>query len=189
MFFNEQYKESALILKRNNKFYSRILLVLAIAIAGCGRDTNALPEDGPETVTKRFYELISAAKMEGGSTTASEAFKLVDTKLSNLNVNQFLEVIKRYPEKFVVEVGKTEIKGTQALVSISYKLPSSFGGEYTVHETLPLNIDPVTNTWKVDFTGDTYGMQKDEAIEASKAETPPPPPVDPAKSATTPAAK
>jgi len=163
-----------LILKRKNEFYSRILLVLAIAIAGCGRGTSALPEDGPETVTKRFYELISAAKLEGGTTTASEAFKMVDTKVSNLNVNQFLEVIKRYPEKFAVDIGKVEIKGTQALVAISYKMPSSFGGEYTVQEVLPLNIDPATNTWKIDFTGDTYGMQKDEAIAASKSETPPP---------------
>jgi len=166
-------EENALMLKRNNKFYSRILLVIAIAIAGCGRDTNALPEDEPETVTKRFYELISAAKLEGGTTTASEAYKMVDTRVSNLNVNQFLEVIKRYPEKFSVDVGKVEIKGTQALVAISYKMPSSFGGEYTVQEVLPLNVDPTTNTWKIDFTGDTYGMQKDEAIEASKSEAPP----------------
>lgn len=112
--------------------------------------------------------------MEGGTTTASEAYKLVDTKTSNLNVNQFLEIIKRYPEKFTVNVGKAEIKGTQALVTISYKLPSSFGGEFAVQEILPLNIDPATNTWKVDFTGDTYGMQKDEAIAASKSEGPPP---------------
>ena len=163
-----------MILKRNKEIYSRILLVLAIAIAGCSRGTSALPEDSPETVTKRFYELISAAKLEGGTTTASEAFKMVDTKVSNLNVNQFLEVIKRYPEKFTVDVGKAEIKGTQALVAISYKLPSSFGGEYTVNEVLPLNVDPATNTWKIDFTGDTYGMQKDEAIKASKSEAPPP---------------
>jgi len=165
-----------LILKRKKDFYGCILLALTIAIAGCSRldGTSDLPEDGPETVTKRFYELISAAKMEGGSTTASEAYKLVDTRTSNLNVNQFLEVIKRYPEKFAVDVGKVEIKGTQALVAISYKLPSSFGGEYTVQEVLPLNIDPTTNTWKVDFTGDSYGMQKDEAIAASKPEAPPP---------------
>jgi hypothetical protein len=162
-----------LILKRKKKFYSHLLLVLAIAIAGC-RGAGDLPEDGPETVTKRFYELISAAKMEGGSTTASEAYKLVDTKTSNLSLNQFLEIIKRYPEKFAVDVGKVEIKGKQALVAISYKLPSSFGGEYTVQEVLPLNIDPVTNTWKIDFTGDSYGMQKDEAIAASKSEAPPP---------------
>lgn len=165
-----------MILARNKNLYGRILLVIAIAIAGCGRlgGGNDLPEDGPEVVAKRFYELISAAKMEGGTTTASEAYKMVDTRISNLSVNQFLEVIKRYPEKFAVEVGKAEIKGTQALVPISYKLPSSFGGEYTVQEVLPLNIDPGTNTWKIDFTGDTYGMQKDEAIAASKSETPPP---------------
>lgn len=164
-----------MILRRNKKFYSRILFICAIAIAGCSRlgGSDALPEDGPETVAKRFYELISAAKTEGGTTTASEAYKLVDTKTSNMNVNQFLEIIKRYPEKFAVNVGKTEIKGTQALVAISYKLPSSFGGEYTVQEVLPLNVDPATNTWKVDFTGDTYGMQKDEAIAASKSETAP----------------
>ena len=159
-------------LKRNKEFCTHILFVLAIAIAGCGRlgSTHALPEDGPEAVTKRFYELISAAKMEGGTTTASEAYKLVDTKTSSLSVNQFLEIIKRYPEKFAVNVGKTEVKGSQALVAISYKMPSSFGGEYAVQEVLPLNIDPATNTWKIDFTGDTYGMQKDEAIAASKSE-------------------
>ena len=161
-----------MIPKYKNWFFGRILLVLAIALAGCDLgDTQ--PDEGPEAVAKRFYELISAAKMEGGSTTASEAYKLVDIRISNLNVNQFLEVIKRYPEKFAVEIGKTEIKGAQALVAISYKMPSSFGGEYAVREILPLNIDPVTNTWKVDFTGDTYGMQKDEAIAASKSEAPP----------------
>ncbi|MDP1996523.1 MAG: hypothetical protein Q8J90_04955 [Gallionella sp.] len=151
------------------------MLTLAIAVTGCDRlgDSSSLPEDGPEVVTKRFYELISAAKMEGGTTTASEAYKMVDIRISNLNLNQFLEIIKRYPEKFAVDVGKAEIKGTQALVHISYKLPSSFGGEYTVQEVLPLNVDPTTNTWKVDFTGDSYGMQKDEAIAASKSEVPP----------------
>ncbi|MBI1887594.1 MAG: hypothetical protein HYS19_04380 [Nitrosomonadales bacterium] len=164
----------ALILKFKKEFYGRILLVLAIALTGCDLgDTSALPEDGPEVVTKRFYELISAAKMEGGTTTASEAYKLVDTRVSNLTVNQFLEIIKRYPEKFAVDIGKAEIKGNQALVQISYKLPSSFGGDYTVQEVLPLNVDPVTNTWKVDFTGDSYGMQKDEAVAASKSEAPP----------------
>jgi len=164
-----------LILKRNKEFFSCILFILAIAIAGCGRlgGTSSLPDERPEAVAKRFYELISAAKIEGGATTASEAYKMIDTKVSNMNVNQFLEVIKGYPEKFVVEVGKAEIKGKQALVAISYKMPSSFGGEYTVQEVLPLNVDPATNTWKIDFTGDSYGMQKDEAIAASKSETSP----------------
>lgn len=132
--------------------------------------TSSLPDETPEAVTKRFYELISAAKLEGGTTPASEAYKLIDSKTSNLNVNQFLEIIKNYPPKFTVSVGKTDIKGTQALVEISYKMPSSFGDEYTVQEVLPLNIDPVTKNWKIDFTGDSYGMQKDEAITASKSD-------------------
>jgi len=164
-----------LILKCKKELFGWILLVLAITVTGCDRlgNTSTLPEDGPEVVTKRFYELISAAKLEGGSTTASEAYKMIDTRVSNLNLNQFLEIIKGYPEKFVVDVGKTEIKGTQALVAISYKLPSSFGGEYTVQEVLPLNVDPTTHTWKIDFTGDSYGMQKDDAIAASKSEISP----------------
>jgi len=37
---------------------------------------------------------------------------------------------------------------------------------------LPLNVDPVTHTWKIDFTGDSYGMQRDEAIAASKSGIP-----------------
>lgn len=161
-----------MIPKYKNWLFGRVLIVLVIVLVGCSSDTQ--PDDDPETVTKRFYELISAAKMEGGSTTASEAYKLVDISVSNLNVHQFLEIIKRYPEEFTVDVGKAEINGTQALVHISYKVPSSFGGEYTVQEVLPLNVDPTTNTWKVDFTGDSYGMQKDEAIAASKSEAPPP---------------
>ena len=81
----QQYKKT---------FFGRILLVLAIALAGCGRFGNTLPEEGPEAVTKRFYEMITAAKIEGGTTTASEAYKLINVKISNLSVNQFLEIIK-----------------------------------------------------------------------------------------------
>lgn len=148
-------------------FYGYLLLALSIAITACGSQK---PEEDPEAVTKRFYELISASKVEGGATPASEAYKLINSEAANLNLNQFLEIIKNYPPNFRVEVGKAEIKGNQALVAISYKLPSSFGGEYTVNQVIPLNIDPATHAWKIDFTGDTYGMQKDEAIAAHKAE-------------------
>ena len=149
------------------KLYGGLLLALSIAITACGPQK---PEENPEAVTKRFYDLITASKIEGGTTPASEAYKLISSEAANLNVNQFLEIIKSYPPNFKVEVGKAEIKGTQALVPISYKLPSSFGGEYTVNQIVPLNVDPATHTWKIDFTGDTYGMQKDEAIAAHKAE-------------------
>ncbi len=150
-----------------------LLLTLAAILAGCDRLGSSAPDEGPEAVTKRFYELISASKIEGGSTPASEAYKLINSETANLNVNQFLEIIKNYPPGFKVEIGKTEVKGNQALVAISYKMPSSFGGEYAVNQVVPLNIDPATKTWKIDFTGDTHGMQKDEAIAASKQEAAP----------------
>ena len=167
--------------------FGRILIVLAIALAGCGRFGSTLPEEGPEAVTKRFYELITAAKIEGGTTSASEAYKMINLKISNMNLNNFLEIIKGYPPEFKVEVGKAEIKGTLALVDISYKLPSSFGGEYSMKQVVPLNIDSATNTWVIDFTGDTYGMQKDDAIAASKLEAPstPAPASAPASTPTT----
>jgi len=138
-----------------------------VALAGC-RGAGQ-PEEDPETVTRRFYDLISASKIEGGPTPASEAYKLTNGPASNMNLNQFLEIIKNYPPGFKVKVGTAEIKGKHALVAISFKMPSSFGDEYEVKQELPLNLDPATNTWKIDFTGDTYGMQKDDAISASKA--------------------
>ncbi|MDH4284486.1 MAG: hypothetical protein OEV35_04130 [Gallionellaceae bacterium] len=159
-----------MISRYTRKLRGCLLLVLSIAITACSSQN---PEESPEAVTKRFYDLITASKVEGGTSPASEAYKLINSEASNLNVNQFLEIIKNYPPNFKVEIGKAEVKGNQALVAISYKLPSSFGGEYTVNQIVPLNIDPATRTWKIDFTGDTYGMQKDEAIAAHKTEAAP----------------
>ena len=144
-----------------------LLATLFMALVGC-RGAGP-PEEDPETVARRFYDLISASKIEGGPTPASEAYKLTNGPASNMNLNQFLEIIKNYPPGFKVKVGAAEIKGKHALVAISFKMPSSFGDEYEVKQELPLNLDPATNTWKIDFTGDTYGMQKDDAISASKA--------------------
>ncbi|MFQ5581073.1 MAG: hypothetical protein ACE5F3_00415 [Mariprofundaceae bacterium] len=152
-----------MILKYKRELLSSVLLALAIAIAGCdgANGSSALPEVGPEAVTKQFYEYISESKLRG-ATPAKAAYKLIDGEASNINIHQFLEIIKRYPPGFVVDVGKAKISGTQAVVAISYKMRSSFGGAYTVEGELPLNVDQDTHTWKIDFTGDTYGMQKDE---------------------------
>lgn len=149
-----------------------ISLLFAFAIAGCDGmgGTSALPEIGPEAVTKQFYDYITEAKIKGGASPAKEAFKLIDSGSANLNIYQFLEIVKRYPPGFMVEIGKAEIDGTQAVVAIDYKMPSSFGDTYTVKGTLPLNVDQTTHTWKIDFTGDSYGMQKDELM-ATKSKT------------------
>lgn len=142
--------------------------VLVLSLGACG--TGGQPEETPEAVTRRFYDLISASKTEGGPTPASEAYKLTNAESANMNVNQFLEIIKNYPPDFKVQVGAAQIKGNKALVAISFKMTSDFGGEFEVKQELPLNLDTATKTWRIDFTGDTHGLQKDDAIAASKAE-------------------
>jgi hypothetical protein len=162
-----------LILDSKRAFIGSIFFAAIVTIAGCNNQTsniNALPERGPEVVAKQFYEYISEAKIRGGSTPAKEAFKLIDSETANMNVHQFLEVIKSYPPGFMVDVGKAEINGTQAVVAITFKMPSSFGDSYDVKGAIPLNLDKSTNSWVVDFTGDTYGMKKSEFM-ALKPET------------------
>jgi len=149
------------------------LLALVFAMAACdgsGKSAVELPEIGPEAVTKQFYEFISESKLRG-MTPAKEAYKLIDKDSAHKNIQEFLQIIKKYPPGFMVEVGKAEINGAQAVVAISYKMPSSFGGTYTVEGKLPLNVDQASHTWKIDFTGDTYGMQKSEfmALQPEKS--------------------
>ncbi|MCP4042854.1 MAG: hypothetical protein GY731_13010 [Gammaproteobacteria bacterium] len=44
-----------------------------------------------------------------------------------------------------------------------------FGKGYTINETIPLNVDAATNTWKVDFTGETYGTDRETVLETARA--------------------
>lgn len=143
------------------------IMAMVVMISGCSNDSgsaNTMPEEGPEVVAAKFYNYISEAKIRGGASPAKEAFKLINSESANLNVHQFLEIIKSYPPGFMAEIGKVEVNGTQAVVAITYKMPSTFGGSYDVKGAIPLNLDKATNTWKIDFVGDTYGVQKDELL-------------------------
>lgn len=145
-----------------------IFIISAMAVtAGCGQTgvSSTAPSEGPEVVLKRFYGYIEEAKLKGGASPAREAFKLIDAEHSQLIVEQFLEVVKKYPPGFHAEVDEAEINGGQATVAISYKMASSFGGSYTVNEVIPLILDKKTNSWKVDFTGETDGMDKETVTE------------------------
>ncbi len=146
------------------------LIVISVLLAGCEQESAAGgPAEGPEVIVKRFYGYISEAKIKGGGSPAREAFKLISADRSRLVVQQFLEVIKKYPPGFSVEVGNVEVNGTQAFVDISYQMPSMFVNNYTINETIPLNVDAATNTWKVDFTGETYGTDREAALETARA--------------------
>lgn len=159
-----------MILNIKIAFIGSILFAISMMMAGCSNQTSTLPEKGPEVVAKQFYDYISEAKIKGGASPAKEAFKLINSEGANLNVHQFLEIIKSYPPGFMVEIGTVKINGTQAVVDITYKMPSSFGGSYDVKGAVPLNLDKASNSWIIDFTGDSYGMQKAEFM-ALKPET------------------
>ena len=158
-----------MILNYKRSFIGSMLIAIAMMMAGCSNQTSTLPEKGPEVVAKQFYNYISEAKIKGGASPAKEAFKLINSEGANLNVHQFLEIIKSYPPGFMVEIGTVKINGTQAVVDITYKMPSSFGGSYDVKGAIPLNLDRASNSWIIDFTGDSYGMQKSEFM-AMKSE-------------------
>jgi hypothetical protein len=145
------------------------LFVFYFSLTSCDQwDAVSIPEEGPEVVVERFYGYISEAKIRGGSSPARAAFKLISAERSRLRVEQFLEVIKKYPPGFMADVGEVKINGTQAFVTISYRMPSMFDGEYTMTAKVPLTIDEPSNTWKVDFTGETYGMDRDAALEEAR---------------------
>jgi hypothetical protein len=147
-------------------FSGLVCIAIAVAMAGCSSEstTVVLPDEGPEVVAKQFYEYISEAKLRGGPTPAKAAFKLIDSEKAHLDVHRFLSIIKSYPPGFMVSVDGFKINGTQAVVDITYKMPSAFGDSYDVKGKLPLNLDRAANKWVVDFTGDTYGLQKKDFL-------------------------
>ena len=148
-----------------------VLLCASLTLTGCDQvASTSTPVEGPKIIVERFYAYISEAKLKGGgSSPAREAFKLISAEHSRLRLQQFLEVIKTYPPGFRVDIGEVKISGSQALASISYQMPSMFSNAYTMTTEVPLTIDQTTNTWKVDFTGETDGMDKDAALKTANA--------------------
>jgi hypothetical protein len=138
--------------------------VLALLVA-CGGNTQNLPEEGPDVVAARFYEYISEAKQRGGAAPAREAFKLINSSTANINQHQFVEIIKEYPPGFRVELTGTEINDNKALVQIEYEMSSDFGA-YKVNSEVALDLDPLTNSWVVDFTGENFGIGRSDLIGA-----------------------
>ncbi|MBQ76849.1 MAG: hypothetical protein CMQ20_17730 [Gammaproteobacteria bacterium] len=137
-------------------------------LAACSSGTPNVPEEGPDVVASRFYEYISEAKLRGGAAPARAAYKLINADSSKLNQSQFVEIIKRYPPGFRVELTGTEIDSDdsdKALVTIVYKMPSDFG-DYSVNGEVSLDLDPHTNSWKIDFTGENHGLGRADLVGA-----------------------
>jgi hypothetical protein len=145
-------------------FISFFLIVLLVAcggeepsLEGSSLDTNeslsegiVLPFEDPERVVKDFYSLVSM----GGLVSTREAYEYVD-KGCAIDEEKFGELIKEYPDGFTIKVLGSKMDALRVLVDIEFLMPSELGEPYTVTSTVPLLIDPLSNSWKIDFTGES----------------------------------
>lgn len=127
------------------------IALLAVLFTGCNQAVK--PSEGPEEVVKKFYSYIK----EGGPTTLTEAYRLVDTKA--VDEDSFRKTVSSYPRDMEVKVLKATIEedgGKRAVVTIEYSIESSFGGHMNASTDINLKLDEAAKAWKIDFTGDTY---------------------------------
>jgi hypothetical protein len=153
-------------------------LLAALALAGGGFAAinfadleKPLPEETAVAVVEKFYEYISEAKIRGGSLLINEAYKLTSGAQSRTGRAEFLGIVNRYPPGFKAEIVESGIQERQAVVTIEFRMPSSFGDSYNVRTRVFLNVDEETNRWKLDFRGDTDDQDRESIAKAMQSET------------------
>ncbi|MEO5348773.1 MAG: hypothetical protein H7836_03910 [Magnetococcus sp. YQC-3] len=139
------------------RYREAVVFVGLLVLSGCGGPSGqSLPAEEPAAVAKQFYDYISDASVQGGSLPLKEAHKMVSVQ-SRVDEAKFVDIAKKYPPGFRVDITGTSVEkeAKRAAVTISYRMPSLFGNGYTVSDTLFLVVDAGSNTWKVDFTGES----------------------------------
>lgn len=137
---------------------TKLLIIIAFVFTGCTVNGNSAAIKGkekPEEVVKKFYSYIA----EGGNTTLKEAYKLISTKHYKMNEEQFKGITSKYSKDMKVNIISSDIKKDIAVVNIEYSVPSAFGGNFTTKTEIHLDLDKASNTWKIDFTGETYNNE------------------------------
>lgn len=104
----------------------------------------------PEEVVKKFYSYIA----EGGSSSISEAYKQVSSKHFTLTEDKFKGIVLNYPKDMTVKIIGSKVLKDRAVVSIEYKCTSTFGGDVCVKTDINLDLDEMSRSWKIDFTGE-----------------------------------
>ncbi len=122
------------------------------------------------SVVEKFYEYVSEAKIRGGSMLIREAYKLTDGAQTRTDQALFLEVVSKYPSGFKVDIIDSTVLKNHAVVTIEYQLSSSFGGAIAIRNPVHLNLDTKSNTWKVDFRGDTDDQSRENIAKIIQSE-------------------
>lgn len=133
-----------------------IFCVIGLLASGCGK-TSKLPAEGPEDVVKKFYAYVK----EGGPTTIGEAYKLCSTKYYKQPEDRFRDIVSKYSKDMKVNIISSKIMKDRAVVKIESKSPSAFGGDFVQESDINLDLDEKTNSWKIDFTGETIDNSKE----------------------------
>lgn len=141
-----------------------LLISLVFVFGGCSANGNSASMKGsekPEDVVRKFYSYIA----EGGPTTLHEAYKLISTSRYKMREEQFKGIVANYSKNMQVNILGSNIKNDFAVVTIEYRVPSAFGGDFVSQSELHLDLDKATRTWKIDFTGETYDNQITQAAK------------------------
>jgi len=148
-----------------------VLLLVGVSFAAInlGTEEMPLPEETPVSVVENFYEYISEAKIRGGNLLINEAYKLTSGAQTRTDRALFLGVVNRYPSGFKADIVDSTISGRHAVVTIDYRMPSNFGGVYNIRTQVHLNVDEESNTWKLDFRGDTDDQDRESITKAMQA--------------------
>lgn len=144
------------------------LVAITTSVIVVTESNKPLPDQPAEAVAEKFYEYISQARIRGGTLLIREAYKLIDNERSKMSEARFIEIVQKYPSGFRVEIVNSEIVERHAEVTVEYQLASMFGAGFTVSNVIALNVDDATNTWKVDFTGETDSQDLTTVKESAK---------------------
>ncbi len=151
-------------------FTALLLAGAGFAAINFGYQETPLPEETAVSVVERFYEYVSEAKIRGGNLGINEAYKLTSGDQSRTDQALFLGIVNRYPPGFKAEIIESRVQDKHAIVTIEYKMPSSFGGIYAVRTPVHLNLDQERNTWKLDFRGDTDDQDRESIAKTNQLE-------------------
>lgn len=137
------------------KIIAGLITVFVVAILGSYLYKGSYKiktSEAPEEVVKKFYAYVG----EGGSSSLAEAYKLISTKNFTLTEDKFKGIVLNYPKGMAVKIVGSKIFDDRAVVTIEYKIASTFGGEFTSTTDINLDLDQKSKSWKIDFTGETY---------------------------------